>query len=211
MEWIEHIIKTEKIRISVAIMVLIEDIEWKIALLINKNRAENGESVLTPIWWAIECTEEWKQELISLLGITEDAFEKGNDLRLSIPLDKIDAFRDWLSTRSNREISPKRELHEELIDEEVLLCEQDLENTQFEQIWYYQEVAKTNRKWNEWAKTLRIAEVFRVKLNKVALEKLSNVTQIKFVTKEEVLAWKAWDWTQIWTISNCLVNFTNSI
>ena len=100
------------IRISCAALCRIE-IGDEFLLEINKNRG----NVLTPIGGAFEFREDARPFLESLGA----EFQKGSDLRLRIPTEKIPDFREWFLKKEGRETDPLRELREELIDEHRVL------------------------------------------------------------------------------------------
>ena len=102
----------ETIRISCAALCRIQ-IDGKFLLEINKNRG----NVLTPIGGALEFEEVGR----IFLARIEAQFEKGMDLRLTIPASNVDSFRAWFERKEYRETSPLRELREELIDEHRIL------------------------------------------------------------------------------------------
>lgn len=195
------------IRLSVSSMCLIEDMGWRIALLLNKVRAGSGIYELAPIGWATECSDVWKKELKHLLEIDDEAFEKGNDLRLRIPRQKVWIFRGWFLENRGREIDPIRELSEELVSEEDILTLEDLVVTRSDRVGYYSEEAITQRAWHEWMQTLRIAEVFRISLNDITLGKLLQSPKIRFVTRNEILERRTTDGVDIWSISKCVVEY----
>ena len=103
---------TNCVRISCAALCRIA-IDGRFLLEINKNRGD----VLTPIGGALEFHEEARSVLEGLGA----CFEKGDDLRLTLPAGNVDAFRTWFERKEHRETSPLRELREELIEEHRVL------------------------------------------------------------------------------------------
>jgi hypothetical protein len=99
------------IRISCASLCRIR-LENKYLLSFNKNRGD----ILTPIGGALEFEEAARPYLKAL----KSEFQDGMDLRLLLPIVKVPDFEMWFKSRRNREITPCRELIEELRDEHHL-------------------------------------------------------------------------------------------
>ena len=78
-------------------------------LEINKNRGD----VLTPLGGALEFRPSARVVLDKLGAVCE----KGADLRLSIPVDRLPSFAAWFRRRVQRETNPTREMREELVKE----------------------------------------------------------------------------------------------
>ena len=99
-------------RISCASLCRIE-IDDKYLVLLNRNRRQKGIYQLSPVGGAIEI-DDW-----SVLGHLNLNPEKpsSSDLRFFLDVDKIEAFRSWFYKRQDREVSPFRELYEELVEE----------------------------------------------------------------------------------------------
>lgn len=105
------------IRISCATLCRIEHPSLGLFLLVNRNRRQKGVYILSPIGGALEYDDE---TLLSRFGaIPEDPTEQ--DLRLTLPVAQLPAFRDWFYSEQGREVSPFRELREELVHETSLL------------------------------------------------------------------------------------------
>jgi len=174
----------ETIRISCAALCRIE-IDGKFLLEINKNRRD----VLTPIGGALEFVKNGQNFLSSI----DAQFEKGIDLRLTIPASNVDAFRAWFERKEHRETSPLRELREELIDEHQVLpsWSGDLAEPIFLRRIEHEE--ETSRKDRIGALTRYFYEIFEVKLP-AELEDACRVaagtdsSRLRLLTRQEALS-----------------------
>lgn len=211
-----EVLHLPELRISSAALTKIVDNEGRYALLVNKNRAEKGEIILTPIGGAIETTRNGAEELKHLLGITDEAFEKKMDLRFRINGAMANEFRRWFLKRKNREIDPNREIFEELVNETGLLDIQDLKGSKYILSGYAAEFSETTRVGQEGQKTLRLLEIFDVQLKSEVLDKIKNCAQVphttlRFVTEEEMIRGETVDGIKIAEISKSLLNPQESI
>ena len=174
----------ETIRVSCAGLCRIE-IDGKFLLEINKNR----EDVLTPIGGALEFEEDARFFLSSI----NTQFEKGMDLRLTIPANNVDAFRTWFERKEHRETSPLRELREELIDEHRVLPSWACNLAEPDFLCRIEHEEETSRKDRIGVLTRYFYEIFEVKLP-TELEHAcraaagSNSSRLRLVTKREVLS-----------------------
>jgi len=159
-----EVLNIPEVRVSSASFTRIKDSEGRQALLVNKNRAEKGKIVLTPIGGAIEATADGVEELKRLLHIDGNAFEKGNDLRFMMSGKKANKYRSWFLSGEQRESEPSREIIEELVDEAELLDREELEELQCSRAGYATELAETTRTGQEGRMTLRLLEVSSVRL-----------------------------------------------
>jgi len=210
------VLRVPKVRVSSAFFVRIVDLEGRLALLVNKNRARKGTIVLTPIGGAIEATPEGIKGLKDLLGIDDSAFEKGYDLRFMMSGTKANEYREWFLRREHRESEPSREVHEELIDEAKLLNPEELNGLECTRAGYATELAETTRTGQEGQMTLRLLEVFDAKLKPETLEKLTRLSKgsdavIRFVTEEEIRNGKTVNGTDIGTVAKSLLDIQESI
>lgn len=174
-----------RIRISCAALCRIK-IDGKYLLEINKNRGNE----LTPIGGSLEFLEEFdpQQEFDAWL-------EKGRDLRLSIPRDKLKEFEDWFRRREEkeRELSPVRELREELVEEHKILKE--LKTSLGENLTPYRtayQLQATTKKEKQGEMTHYFIEYFVVALHeddeKAIKEQIHNFPRLFLLSEEEVLA-----------------------
>ena len=86
-------------------------------LTLNRNRLRKGERVLSPVGGALEWTDPG---IVHRFGaMPESAASK--DLRLFLPVDRLACFGDWFRSREGRELTPFREVEEELVREMRLL------------------------------------------------------------------------------------------
>jgi hypothetical protein len=106
----------KRIRISCACLgrICIND---NYLLLQNKKMLNKGIVNYSPIGGALEYKPESYDFLISLGA----EFEKGKDLRLTIPEENYDKFKEWFLRREGRELEIFREMREELVDEEKFI------------------------------------------------------------------------------------------
>jgi len=205
-----EVLHLSEVRISSASFTRIRDAEGRYALLVNKSRAKKGETVLTPIGGALEATDDGLRELQELLEIENAAFEKGKDLRFKMSGAKANKYREWFLSRQNRELSPAREVGEELIDETGLLSLEDLEELQCEFCGYDTELQATARTGQEGQVTLRLLEIYEAKLKKGIQEKLEALSKqansvLHFVTAEEIRAGQTVGGIEIGTVSQTLI------
>ncbi|GAB4420820.1 MAG: hypothetical protein Kow00106_17500 [Anaerolineae bacterium] len=82
-------------------------------LVLNHERRQRGEYVLTPLGGALAFTDV--APLLALGARLEDPASP--DLRLYLPGSVLPRFRAWFASGHGRECSPFRELHEELVTE----------------------------------------------------------------------------------------------
>ena len=175
---------TPAIRISCAALCRIE-IDGKFLLEINKNRGD----VLTPIGGALEFEEEGRGFLDSLNA----EFEKGMDLRLTIPANNVVAFRAWFERKEHRETSPLRELREELIDEHRVLPSWSCDLAEPIFLRHIEHEEETTRKDRIGALTRYFYEIFEVKLP-AELEDACRVaagtdsSRLRLLTRQEALS-----------------------
>ena len=88
---------------------------------INKHRGD----ILTPLGGATA----FEPSALPFLKSIEATFDEvtKRELRFSMPEKNLDRFREWLESDKDRELDPRRELHEELLDEhKVQIAPEDL-------------------------------------------------------------------------------------
>src|SRR3989344_7204910 len=112
-------------RISCAGLVRI-DIDGKLLATLNKNRLQKGVPVYTPPGGSYHClgksTRAYLKEHLGLVS------EQGMDLRFRLqgsPEQRkhtLEQFSLWFASRQGRETNPSRELYEELVCEDPILC-----------------------------------------------------------------------------------------
>jgi hypothetical protein len=108
---------TNRQRVSCAGLCRIKDGHGRYLLGLNRNRMEQGKSIYMPLGGAL-CY--FAPDLLARFdAVPEDA--TSNDLRLFIDAGYLEEFRQWFLGREEREVSPYRELHEELVDEFAFL------------------------------------------------------------------------------------------
>ena len=178
----------ERIRISAATIVRIE-LNGKLLLGLNKKRRLAGRNVYTPFGGGLEFHESARPFLESL----EAVFVSGNDLRLMISEDKLPVFEKWFNQRQHRELSPYRELLEELVDEEKVLPELPENEITLEYLLSKAERAITDRPGQEGSLTQRYYEVYKAKFSSayeqmIRLALVKSDTHLALVTEQEILA-----------------------
>ena len=215
-----EVLRYPEIRISTASFARIRDERGRFALLVNKNRAKKGEVWLTPIGGAIETDAAGVEDLKSLLGIDEAAFKEneavkeGKDLRFKMKGADVNVYREWFLERKHRESEPRRELREELVDETGLLEAADIDRLVAEAYalaGYAATVSETTRVGQEGGTTVRLLEIFDVRLPEESLNRLVKASeggegQIRFVTEEELALGRTEDGVLIGDVSRTLLD-----
>lgn len=148
---------TDRIRVSCASLCRIEHEGWFL-LLLNANRRQRGIYVLSPIGGALTITRY--DRLASFAAVLETP--QNDDLRLTLPRDKLPAFREWFYSGQDRERSPFRELYEELVDETHLLDALAPEDVVWQHLWTVEEDAVTARGGQSGVFTHYFLEIFGV-------------------------------------------------
>ena len=150
--------KMGNIRISAAGLARIE-LDGKILFGLNKNKLQTGKKVYMLFGGALEFYEAARPFLKSLGA----KFEEGNDLRFMIPEEKISKFEKWFYQKINREISPYRELKEELVDEEEVLPDLPKNAVNLEYLTTVSGREVTDRIGQEGKMTHRFLEIYRAR------------------------------------------------
>ncbi|RLJ07038.1 MAG: hypothetical protein DRP12_02985 [Candidatus Aenigmatarchaeota archaeon] len=176
------------IRISASCLAKIE-IDGKYLVGLNKRRFKHGKKVYTPFGGAIEFYESARPFLESLGAV----FENGNDIRIEIPEEKIPEFERWFYQRKDREISPYRELREELVDEEYALPDLPPNAFDFRYLKTVKERHVTDRPGQEGKLTQRYMEIYQIDFEPKYIEILRNSlekpdTRLRLVSVKEILA-----------------------
>jgi hypothetical protein len=192
----------DELRISAASLTRIE-LDGKILVALNKKRLQAGKRVYTPFGGALEFYEEARSYLQSL-GVV---FEKGNDLRFTFSEERLAEFEQWFERKKDREVSPYRELREELVDEEGIFPELPEHAINLEYLTTVKKREVTNRPGQEGKLTQRFFEVYRAtfkpEYTQMVREALSKPeTHLALVTEKEIKAGKADSGIEIAT--NCL-------
>ena len=112
---------TERVRVCSAALIVTEivnergDTEYLQVMSLKKFNA--GIRQFGPLGGALEFHDESRDFLLSIGA----KFEDGNDLRMTLPVGNVDTYQEWFESRKGREISPVREITEELVTETGLL------------------------------------------------------------------------------------------
>jgi hypothetical protein len=178
-KFFEQFVHRETLRLSCAALARIE-IDGKLLFILNKNSVNVGKPTFGPLGGALEFSEAARPFLENLQSI----FEKGNDLRITIPSENVQTYLDWFYTRENRESSSLREVFEELVLEEKIV---KMQPEELDEIYVktVEEDKISNRKGQEGVKTKAVYEIFTVTLpehvQKQILEHLTNASNPKLV------------------------------
>lgn len=189
---------SDVVRVSCSGLCLIQNNEGSYLLGFNRNVLP--DKVLTPLGGALQF---YDATLLNLFDaqVEHNYSERQNndmpnhDLRLSLPAQNLEAFNAWFIKRKGREISPFRELQEELTREPLLqetpllrhLEEKDL-RIQYLFVTPYQR--PTARRGYEGTWTYVLAEIYRVEflmaehLNTIAANGAAH--GLRWVTKAEI-------------------------
>lgn len=172
------------IRVSCAALCLIE-IDDLVLLEVNKNRGD----VLTPLGGALEFHEAACPVLTELGAV----FEKGMDLRFRIPAENLSRFETWFRQRCEREVSPLRELKEELIEEHGALLRWPDNDVVFDYLGISLDRVATTRRGLEGVTTSYFFELFSATFDARTVEILVQAlsqpgSRLRLVPKEAILA-----------------------
>ncbi|MBN2304161.1 MAG: hypothetical protein JXQ72_06785 [Anaerolineae bacterium] len=152
------------IRVSCASLCRIEH-AGRFFLLLNQNRREKGIYILSPIGGAL--TIDHRADLDAFAAIPED--ETTHDLRMIMPVDNLPDFKQWFYRRQGREISPFRELNEELVDESGLLSALRPEDVTWDLLRTAEDRTFTQRQGSTGLLTQYFLEIYRVRFTTEAM------------------------------------------
>ena len=152
-----------RIRVSCASLCRIEH-QGRYLLLLNSNRRGKGIYILSPIGGAL--VHYNPARLADFDAIPEDPASR--DLRVSLPLAQLDAFRQWFAIGQERERSPFRELHEELVAESGLLPALTPDDVDWWLLWTVEEEALTQRQGQTGLLTHYFLEIYEVRFKTAA-------------------------------------------
>jgi hypothetical protein len=183
-------------RISCASFVRIKTSDGKLGVLVNKSRLRRGKTILTPIGGVMEVDASVGQEIMSLLGLTPENFEKSPtpkcfELRFVVDDSLVDVVRSsFLSWDSG----PEREFREEMVDECGILTVTDLAGDSFslEFLRASEELSQSDRNGSVPDQlTLRLVTVYELKASEAIQAKLETAATdpgswLYFVTKAEI-------------------------
>jgi hypothetical protein len=160
----------------------------RLLLGINRNLRGKGQAVLKPIGGALHFDRAGLP--VNLTPTLADPLTP--ELRLFLPADQLDAFSVWFTARQAREISPFRELREELVDEYHAMT--DLTPADVE-ITYLRTVTTqrlSDRAGFTGTLTHSIQEIYRVRFlrlyHRVALMQAAPDSGLYWVTEAEIRA-----------------------
>jgi SMODS-associated NUDIX domain len=206
----------ETVRLSATVLASLQDSAGRYALLVNKQGLTRGERILTPLGGAVEVTALGKTALQQLLAVQEADFEKGNDLRIrTVAREAIGSFIAWFAARDGnaRELDPRRELIEELIDESRVLPvaykDRLANDATVRHIGYGSEFVVSKRSGTE---TVSIGDVCQVTLpDDILTELLHGAEQpnspLAFASAGEIAAGQTVTGTSIGTIAKFLIHY----
>jgi len=194
----------EKIRISAATLVIIK-LDDKYLLALNKTRSKAGIKVFTPLGGNLKFNKSAKLFLVSLGA----EFEQNNGLRLSMPKKNLSKFEQWFKKKVQREITPYRELKEELVDEIKVFDKLPRHAVKFKFIQTKKERRITDRPGQKGKLTQRYFEIFEVKLipkyEKILRRKISKTNKLELITKKEIISKKSKSKIRIGTNCRALI------
>lgn len=175
------------IRISAAALCCIHDPQTDQFLLgLNKNRMTKGMKILTGLGGAIEV--DALSTLKQFGGMPQN--DKSNDLRLLLPMEKLDEFRTWFYARTERELTPLRELREELVDEYDVLPRLLESDVSIEYAMTVEREQMTDRRGSTGMLTHYFLEIFRVRIVNQAhwqtLQYIDPATGLYWVTRDHI-------------------------
>lgn len=142
-------------------------------LLLNANRRARGIYVLAAIGGALVVGDT---AILDAFG-AEREDPSSHDLRLSLPTNHLEDFRQWFYTRQGREDSPYRELSEELVDEAKILPVLDPLDVRWRLLWTIEEEQFTLRSGQTGLLTHYFLEVFDIVLSDTVCEQLRAAPQ----------------------------------
>jgi hypothetical protein len=154
----------DRIRISCASLCRIEH-AGRFFLLLNANRRARGLYILSPIGGALTLCD---RTILDTFDATPET-PGSDDLRLSLPVERLDAFREWFYSGAGRERSPFRELHEELVSEAGLLPALAAEDITIRPLWTVEEEDFTTRRGQTGLLTHYFLEIYDIILGAAPL------------------------------------------
>jgi len=177
-----------RIRISAASIDRII-ISGRYLLILNKSRLKENKRIYTPVGGAIKI-EPSAIEYLKNKFDAEFENQEENELRLSMPKKHLLKFQDWFYKRIEREITPYREIKEELVDESKLLDSFSEEEIRIKYVGCYIDKGITDRLGQIGKETIRFLELFDVNFsegikNKI-LEQYQKNEFITLVEKDEI-------------------------
>ncbi len=153
------------IRISCATLCRIEHAGLGFFMLLNQNRREKGIYQLSPIGGALHFDDD------AILKRFDARPESAVDpeLRLMLPVDNLPAFRHWFYTGQDRESSPFRELHEELVIESKVLPTLTPDDVTCKRLWTVENEQFTTRKGQTGLLTHYFLEVYAIGFTRTSI------------------------------------------
>ncbi len=196
----------KRIRISAAGLAKIE-LDDKLLVYLNPKFLPKRR-VYTPFGGSLQFHES-SQKFFEKLGAI---FERGNDIRMRIPKERVPDFGRWFYNREGREISPYRELREELVREEGILKHLPRGVVKLEYLFTAREVGVlTQSPGHEGQTTDRYLEVFRTKFNREYTGFIRRAlalpgTHLALVTSQEIIMKQTSNGTEIGTNCEALIS-----
>jgi hypothetical protein len=173
------------IRVSCASLCRIEH-QGRYFLLLNRNRRQKGIYILSPIGGALAVDDP---SLFASFDATPEN-RASNDLRMTMPTAALPRFRVWFYRREGREISPYRELQEELVIESGLLPALPPGEVEWELLWTVEEREHTQRKGQTGLLTQYFLEIYGVRfktfVTRAALVNAPPESGAAWVTREQI-------------------------
>jgi len=195
-----------RIRISAAGLARIE-LDGKFLVSLNRKFLGAGRRVYTPFGGSLKFYRP-ARDFLRGLG---DEFEKDRDIRLKIPEDKITYFEEWFFKRTGREISPYRELREELVDEEKIFKRMSRKVVDLKYAFTAVEVnTPTQRPGHEGEPTNRYLEIYNARFNQryeqmIRTALIKPDTHLALITRQEIILGETTEGTEIGTNCGALI------
>ncbi|MFO7322193.1 MAG: hypothetical protein DIU68_010715 [Chloroflexota bacterium] len=176
-----------RLRISCAALARLRDDQGRYLLGLNLDRLRQGRSVYLPLGGALRYDDPRLPERFNAIPEEPGSF----DLRLLVPRGRVRAFRDWFLTRTERETSVLRELHEELVDEFRVLPALEPGDAVERYAGFYEARGISDRRAAFGSRTLYLHEIYDVEIiSATARATLASVTPdsgLRWFTRETLL------------------------
>lgn len=176
------------LRVSCAALCRIQDDSGRLLLGLNRNRLTQGREIFMPLGGALEFTAP---DLLARFDAVPEV-PGSRDLRLFLPPRHLQAFRAWFLTRQQRELSPLRELAEELVNEFAVLPALVPADVTIRFRHTFEGEASSGRSGVQGAWTHYLHEVFDVAFVSAAwcerLRAVSPSTGLRWMTPDEIMS-----------------------
>jgi hypothetical protein len=175
--------ETERIRVSCAGLASIV-IDGKYLLVQNKSARDKGVLSYGPVGGALEYYSSAEPFLETLNATME---RETPDLRMMIDADKLGEFSSWFKARKDRETTAKREVYEELVEEEGILSslsDSDMQESLVD--------TKIERGERDGVVSERFFEIYKITFSPAVEDELKRIaaedSTVELFTKEEIMS-----------------------